>query len=983
MEPREATEFLRQFSQARGPESLTDRPPIAFAVRMVPGYSPDDPVALYEPSVLLYPVLDPVIDARITQAGAFRRGSMTWQIGLGEAFRAAAISASFAVPYAGTVAPAALLRTARGSRELSTLANTYAHSWQVHGYPPLIRQHVTDAAHRHAGRYAQSPYNGPVSRHSMGVITFSVTNGSLWFKAHTNGFTLPPALVEEIGAVDLNLRPIARGPRRPPLLRPAQLVAICEWLAALGVELVDADGSNALARVRYQLAHHVVAWSRPGQPAQAQVSIGTRVAVPALPSHHPVPAGRTSPFEARYVEQTEFARASRLAFLDSADLSFWESRQVPMIMHPATADMASLAAAVPMGDVRLRHRQREAVGLHLATQVGYANFSDPGAGKTVMTLDALRLRAAQVAADVSRAGRGYRALIIAEANVRDQFAGEAATWFPGAYTAMITSSAQAPALRETLDEAGGLPVVVITSYALASQAAAQDAPADVANLFDEEDLDIIDEIAVAVADAAPEEEPEEVVVAAPVPSRAVEYLSNTEAPTDLLGLLDVIESESHPDPDPVVNVTLGAVLASVSWDDIVADEAAGLRNPNSKQSRALWDLRRRSRCALALTGTPYSRSADDLGAIVSWVRNDRYMFSGINLEEKYDLSTDEGVAGFHAAFGPIIFRMTESEFAEDLPTEQHPLIIQLSPTMAESRLADEARFNLARHYTELVALIESLEDTSPDDPDVVKLREDLRHVRGAVLGGGQLARMAASDPAALVGNSSAGAMLLESVGLISDANRQPGTKRLAAVKLCVERVAAGERIVLFTEFATVARGLIEDLRAAGLRVGEILGGGGKKRDEHRRAFQAGELDIVVATSAGERGMNLQSATTLIHYDLAWSPTSIIQRTGRIKRIGSTAKSIQVVFLVMKGTIEERVLAVVVARAIAMMKTMNSTTGLATDATGFGRTFSSLIGVADERELRGRHADLLHVTQELLASGPAPDLSLVGEVVTAV
>jgi hypothetical protein len=70
---------------------------------------------------------------------------------------------------------------------------------------------------------------------------------------------------------------------------------------------------------------------------------------------------------------------------------------------------------------------------------------------------------------------------------------------------------------------------------------------------------------------------------------------------------------------------------------------------------------------------------------------------------------------------------------------------------------------------------------------------------------------------------------------------------------------------------------------------------------------------------------------------------------------------------MKGTIEERVVAVVVARAIAMMQTLDGARGVTTTSTGFGRTFGRLIGAANYNELTGRDAKLLAITQEILAA----------------
>ena len=47
-----------------------------------------------------------------------------------------------------------------------------------------------------------------------------------------------------------------------------------------------------------------------------------------------------------------------------------------------------------------------------------------------------------------------------------------------------------------------------------------------------------------------------------------------------------------------------------------------------------------------------------------------------------------------------------------------------------------------------------------------------------------------------------------------------------------------------------------------------------------------ELDILIATDCISEGQNLQDCDYLINYDIHWNPVRIIQRFGRIDRIGS-------------------------------------------------------------------------------------------------
>ena len=55
-----------------------------------------------------------------------------------------------------------------------------------------------------------------------------------------------------------------------------------------------------------------------------------------------------------------------------------------------------------------------------------------------------------------------------------------------------------------------------------------------------------------------------------------------------------------------------------------------------------------------------------------------------------------------------------------------------------------------------------------------------------------------------------------------------------------------------------------------------------------------EIDVLIATDCISEGQNLQDCDYLINYDIHWNPVRIIQRFGRIDRIGSRNKVIQLV-----------------------------------------------------------------------------------------
>lgn len=81
-----------------------------------------------------------------------------------------------------------------------------------------------------------------------------------------------------------------------------------------------------------------------------------------------------------------------------------------------------------------------------------------------------------------------------------------------------------------------------------------------------------------------------------------------------------------------------------------------------------------------------------------------------------------------------------------------------------------------------------------------------------------------------------------------------------------------------------------------------------------------DIDVLIATDCISEGQNLQDCDYLINYDIHWNPVRIIQRFGRIDRIGSKNDVIQLVnywpdieldkYIELKGRVESRMKATV-------------------------------------------------------------------------
>lgn len=103
------------------------------------------------------------------------------------------------------------------------------------------------------------------------------------------------------------------------------------------------------------------------------------------------------------------------------------------------------------------------------------------------------------------------------------------------------------------------------------------------------------------------------------------------------------------------------------------------------------------------------------------------------------------------------------------------------------------------------------------------------------------------------------------------------------------------QIIVFTYYADtlnyIYREIINDARFSHLNMEAISSTGESNKTPKQRIkiiddFFDKKIDIILSTDVLSEGQNLQTAKYLINYDLHWNPTRMIQRAGRIDRIGS-------------------------------------------------------------------------------------------------
>ena len=128
------------------------------------------------------------------------------------------------------------------------------------------------------------------------------------------------------------------------------------------------------------------------------------------------------------------------------------------------------------------------------------------------------------------------------------------------------------------------------------------------------------------------------------------------------------------------------------------------------------------------------------------------------------------------------------------------------------------------------------------------------------------------------------------------------------------------KVLVFTAFADTASYLYASLhdwahRTLGINIALVTGDGSnrttlgksdfahiltnfspvaKQRAKIKSLPQDAEIDLLIATDCISEGQNLQDCDTLVNYDIHWNPVRIIQRFGRIDRIGSINPTVQLI-----------------------------------------------------------------------------------------
>ena len=303
----------------------------------------------------------------------------------------------------------------------------------------------------------------------------------------------------------------------------------------------------------------------------------------------------------------------------------------------------------------------------------------------------------------------------------------------------------------------------------------------------------------------------------------------------------------------------------------IIDEAQVIKNAKTQGAKAVKEISANAR--FALTGTPVENRLSELWSIFDFLMPG-FLYSYRKFRERYELpivknQDPEALTALRRMTGPFVLRRLKKDVLRELPTKEERIVYSAASGRQQ------------KLYT----------------ASALKLKEAL--AGGAWSGNGKLEvlsqlmrlRQICCDPALCFEDYTGESAKLETcVSLIASAS------------------AAGHKILLFSQFASMLERIRERLLQEGISSPLLVGATPKEeRSRMVQAFASDEVPVfLISLKAGGTGLNLTAADIVIHYDPWWNVAAQNQATDRAYRIGQE-KPVTVYKLILKDTIEENLL----------------------------------------------------------------------------
>ena len=316
-------------------------------------------------------------------------------------------------------------------------------------------------------------------------------------------------------------------------------------------------------------------------------------------------------------------------------------------------------------------------------------------------------------------------------------------------------------------------------------------------------------------------------------------------------------------------------LMDAPWRVAVLDEAQAIKNPGTKQTRAVKQLDAAMR--IALTGTPVENRLSDLWSIFDFI-NPGLLGSGKAFTDFTRRLADSGHYGpLRELVRPYILRRLKTD----------KTVIADLPDKTEMKAFCQLSIKQAALYERSVQELAKLLEEAKQQPTMAR--------RGLVLSFLMRFKQICNHPSQWLGDA---------------AWREADSGKFARLRAIAEVVAAKqEKMLVFTQFRETTAPLAAFLGGIFGRSGVVLDGSTPiaKRRELVTRFQEDEATpfFVLSLKAGGAGLNLTAAAHVVHFDRWWNPAVENQATDRAFRIGQTS-NVLVHKFICQGTVEDKI-----------------------------------------------------------------------------
>jgi len=317
-------------------------------------------------------------------------------------------------------------------------------------------------------------------------------------------------------------------------------------------------------------------------------------------------------------------------------------------------------------------------------------------------------------------------------------------------------------------------------------------------------------------------------------------------------------------------------LSGKTFDAVVIDEAQKIKNPDTQAAVAVKSIK--SKYKIALSGTPVENSLSELWSIfdfaLSGYLGDLNSFIAQYakpIEIEKDAATAEMLKKITAPF--MLRRLkTDKSIIDDLPDK---IVIDEYVSMVPKQ----------------AALYQSIVDTTMQKLDTLEPSERFGLVFKLIT---EL-KQVCNHPRNFDKTSEIDALI--------------SGKTQMLMELLEGILSRGEKVLIFTQYVAMARILSEIIEKAMLIEPLVLDGSLSKNARQKLVDTFEESSehpvFILSLKAGGVGLNLTSASNVIHYDLWFNPAVENQATDRAFRIGQT-KNVFVYRLITKNSFEEKI-----------------------------------------------------------------------------